>query len=154
MAEPQTPDLPENQLAPFHMFRFQVSFTGYAGPSLTVFGPGFQREFVGYFPATHVDLEVAAGQSVPFHWLAEAGGTCHGIDVRSYRWVLDPEDLSDETPRTDEATDLKHWSAPSLATTSATVGPFAAGPDLHHFFVEVTDIVGVKSLGADSPRKS
>ena len=27
MAEPQTPDLPENQLAPFHVFRFQVSFT-------------------------------------------------------------------------------------------------------------------------------
>ena len=27
MPEPQTPDLPENQLAPFHMFRFQVSFT-------------------------------------------------------------------------------------------------------------------------------
>ena len=26
MPEPQTPDLPENQLAPFHMFRFQVSF--------------------------------------------------------------------------------------------------------------------------------
>jgi phage tail-like protein len=27
MAEAQTPDLPENQLAPFHVFRFQVSFT-------------------------------------------------------------------------------------------------------------------------------
>jgi phage tail-like protein len=27
MAEPQTPDLPENELAPLHVFRFQVSFT-------------------------------------------------------------------------------------------------------------------------------
>lgn len=27
MAELQTPDLPENQLAPFHVFRFAVSFT-------------------------------------------------------------------------------------------------------------------------------
>jgi phage tail-like protein len=27
MPEQQTPDLPENQLAPFHVFRFQVSFT-------------------------------------------------------------------------------------------------------------------------------
>lgn len=27
MAEPQTPDLPENQLAPLHVFRFDVSFT-------------------------------------------------------------------------------------------------------------------------------
>lgn len=27
MPDPQTPDLPENQLAPLHVFRFQVSFT-------------------------------------------------------------------------------------------------------------------------------
>jgi phage tail-like protein len=27
MAETQTPDLPENELAPLHVFRFQVSFT-------------------------------------------------------------------------------------------------------------------------------
>ena len=27
MAETQTPELPENELAPFHVFRFQVSFT-------------------------------------------------------------------------------------------------------------------------------
>ena len=67
-----------------------------------------------------------------------------------YRWVLDPADLFDETPRSDEATDWSHWSPRNLATTSATIGPFSPlGPkrETHRLYIEAEDLNGLKSLG-------
>ena len=67
MAEPQTPDLPENQLAPFHVFRFQVSFTR---ANL----PGAQAK-----PASDVPLCSGA--------FAECTGSRRRWSRRSSRWA-------------------------------------------------------------------
>jgi len=136
-----------------NILHFRVSYDGYPGPRLTLIGPGFEHEFTGFHdPLTYFPLEVEEGRPVAFHWFAPPGGTCQGVDIRSYRWALDLVDLLDETPRTDEHTDLQHWSNRSLATTSATVGPFRLShppaPEGHSFYVEVGDDVGVVSLGA------
>ena len=93
-------------------------------------------------PATWIRLEVAAAEPFRVNWSARTPGSAR---VRAYRWTLDIEDLVDNTPRLDEATDLTHWSQPSLSTKSATVGPFAAG-EQHFLYVEVEDSRGVKSL--------
>jgi hypothetical protein len=121
--------------------------TAYVGPVLTLSGPGFVYHYPtgGYCPcpSAEVPVDVQANQSVTFHWSADASGSC--TDIRSYRWTLDIADVTDETPRIDEATDLAHWSAWSLAT-SATVGPFAVG-QVHRFYVDVSDGIGYRSLG-------
>ena len=58
-------------------------------------------------------------------------------------------DVTDEAPRTDELTDYKHWSSPSVNITSAIVGPFTGDPgDIDHFFyIEAEDNTGLRSLG-------
>ena len=83
-----------------------------------------------------------------FRWSADASGGC--TDIFWYRWSLDIADVTDETPRIDETTDLQHWSARSLTTTSATVGPFTISgtePTVHRFYVDVSDRIGYRSLG-------
>jgi hypothetical protein len=54
--------------------------------------------------------------------------------------------VTDQTPRIDEATDLKHWSVPSATPQTVTLGPWSDG-ELHKLFVEVEDSMGWKSLG-------
>jgi hypothetical protein len=94
-------------------------------------------------PETEIPYEVQAGSQVTMNWHAEPQA---GTEIRSYRWALDIADVTDETPRIDEATDLSHWSAPSLTATSATLGPWNSG-DSHRLYAEVTDSQGFKSLG-------
>jgi len=124
----------------------------YVGPVLTLFGPGLEFHYPtgGYCPCpeAQVPIDVPEHETVTFHWSADASGGC--TNVRSYRWALDIEDVTDETPRIDEATDLKHWSAPSVAS-SATVGPFTIpvppAPNVHYLSIEATDGIGYRSLG-------
>jgi len=84
---------------------------------------------------------------VTFRWSGDASSGC--TDIRAYRWTLDIADLFDQTPRIDEATDLSHWSTPSLAS-SATVGPFTisqGAPNVHFLLIDARDGVGYRSLG-------
>jgi hypothetical protein len=119
----------------------------YLGPVFTLSGPGFVYHYPtgGYCPcpSAEVPVDVPENQAVTFHWSADASGSC--TSIHRYRWALDIEDVEDETPRIDEATDLAHWSAWSLGT-SATVGPFATGPN-HRFYVDAEDGLGLRSLG-------
>ena len=116
------------------------------GPTLTLYNSDFRHtsHTPGYStdPQTWVELDVAAGEPITVNWFGRFRGGAH---LHSYRWTLDIEDLFDETPRLDEATDLSHWSQPSATTTSATFGPFAAG-EQHFLYVEVTDTNGFRSL--------
>ena len=85
-----------------------------------------------------------AGQPLSFNWSARpsVAGPIYG-----YRWALDPASLDDETPRSGPG-DWSHWSDWDLATTSATVGPFAGTDgEVHDFFVEAKDVTGYVSLG-------
>ena len=116
------------------------------GPTLTLFNSSFRHtsHSGGYTtdPQTWVELDVVAGEPVTVNWFGRFRGGAH---LSYYRWTLDIADLTDETPRIDEATDLSHWSQRSASTKSATVGPFTVG-EQHFFYVEVTDTNGYRSL--------
>lgn len=86
-------------------------------------------------------LEVPEGQAVTFHWSAQPAG-----QVIGNRWAvdMDGQDISDETPRSDDETDIRHWSVWSISETSATVPPLT--PGLHWVYIEARTKVGYVSL--------
>jgi hypothetical protein len=134
-----------------NLLKFLVSFDGAVGPRLTMFNEFFNYTYPtgGWLndASRTVAVEMPAGQALTVHW---TGSPIPGSNIRWYRWVLAPVDLFDETPRTDEATDVHHWSARSLITTSATVGPFSPRPGRRLsqlFYIEVEDSNGLRSLG-------
>lgn len=130
-----------------NMLRFRVGFAGQLGPKITMFNQFFFFQYAsgGYStdPQREVFLEVPAGQVVTFNWFADPPP---GSDISSYRWALDIPDVSDNTPRDDEELDVTRWSAASLLTLSATVGPFG-GAEEHRFYIEALDNNGLRSLG-------
>ncbi len=89
-----------------------------------------------------VKVEAPAGAPLAYRWFAEPAGNYR---VADYRWMLDG-DIPDETPRTNEATDTRHWSAWNLATTGATIGPFAPG-GVHFLYVQARDDHGNTTTG-------
>jgi len=139
-----------------NLLHFYVTYAGLAGPQICMFNEFFQYCYRtgGYStdPSRFFRVEIPADQSVTFNWI---GLPPRGADVRSYRWVMDLQDLTNETRRTSEEDDWRHWSTRSLNTLSATVGPF--DPDLppedprggreHFFYIESEDNNGLKSLG-------
>src|SRR5262249_18270622 len=85
-------------------------------------------------------LEIPARRPVRFNWLAEAS---QGSAMKQYRWAMDIQNLDDQTPREDEATDLKHWSQWGLQNTAATVGPF---------FSDTTPFFYIEAQAANLPK--
>src|SRR5262245_50561708 len=132
-----------------NMLKFAVTYAGTQGPLICMFNEFFNYCYPtgGYAndPTRYFNVEVPAGEAVTFNWIAFPP---EGADIRRYRWVLDLPDLTDETPRTNEQTDWYHWSAYSLLTISATIGPFDVVPSPDHlFFIEAEDNNGLRSLG-------
>ncbi len=129
-----------------NMLDMRVTFAANLGPKICVFNEFFNFCWNGGYiidPAREVPLEVPVAQKVSFNWYAEPG--TGGADITAYRWRLGG-DVSDETPRTNEVTDVSHWSSPSLNTTTAAVGPFYSDTTLR-FYIEAQDNTGLKSLG-------
>jgi len=133
-----------------NMLHLAVTFEGFLGPRLTLMGPGFEYQYPsgGYCPcpSAEVPTDVAENRRVTFQWFADPDGLCQGAAIRAYRWALDIADVTDQTPRTDEQTDVRHWSSRSATATSATIGPFSSG-EQHRLYVEVEDNAGLASLG-------
>jgi hypothetical protein len=131
-----------------NLFKFAVTFAGTLGPQICMGNEYFNYCYVtgGYAndPTRYFNIEVPADQPVTFNWIAFPPP---GADMRRYRWVLDLEDLTDETPRENEQTDLSHWSQYGLLNMSATIGPFRNAPEDHLFFIEAEDNNGLRSLG-------
>ena len=134
-----------------NLLRFDVALAGTGGPRLTMFNEFFSYTYpTGGFvndPARYVPVDAGDNGPVTIHWFAVAAP---GASIRDYRWVLDPLDLFDETPRTNELTDVQHWSARSVSTTGATLGPFTVNgpkPQPHLLFIEAEDSYGLVSLG-------
>jgi hypothetical protein len=96
---------------------------------------------VSLAPEYVFDLEVQEGQAVTFHWSAQPAGQTIGN-----RWAvdLDGQDIEDNTPRSDDVTDIRHWSVWSLNETTATVPPLT--PGLHWVYIEARTKVGFVSL--------
>lgn len=135
-----------------NMLRFEVGYTGVLGPKITMFNEFFNYTWRGGWcptcPNTEFYIEVPAGKKVTFNWIAEPP---LGAAMRCYRWGLDLEDVNDDTPRTDETSDLGHWSSCGVNNTSASVGPFNGSgpgetPEEHRFYVSAEDDLGLKSL--------
>jgi hypothetical protein len=132
-----------------NLLALRVSFAGVSGPDITMFNQFFNYTYPGggFFtdPSRVIGLEVPGLAPLTFNWFATAS---NGSVVKQYRWVVDPKDqvLDDETPRSNEKTDITRWSQWSLGTTSATLGPYTTAAD-HWFYVEAEDINGLVSLG-------
>jgi hypothetical protein len=131
-----------------NMLQFSVTFAGTFGPIITMFNQFFFYTYPdGGYDASERRwflLEVPADLQVVFNWFGTAPP---GANMRRYRWVMDLVDLSDQTRRSNEATDWYHWSAWSLNTTAATIGPFVTNDEEHLFFIEAEDNNNLTSLG-------
>ena len=107
-----------------NMLQFTVNFPQSAGPRITVIGPAFNFMYQsgGWFidPTRIIHSEVAAGEPVEFQWSAIP---TPGQTVAGYRWVLDPVDVHDDTPRGGPG-DVRHWSELGPGT-SVSLGPYS-----------------------------
>jgi hypothetical protein len=133
-----------------NMLMLNVNFAGTLGPKITISNEFFTFTYPsgGYLndPTRYIRIEAAADTPVKFNWLAT---TDEGASIRRYRWVLDLQDLDDETPR-ESQNDWYHWSSWGSNNTSTTVGPFSPPPGItetHLFFVEAEDTNNLVSLG-------
>jgi len=130
-----------------NMLYFKVTFAGSNNPRIGLFNEFFAYEYAqGVYdptnPAVEIPLEVPAGEFT-INWYAHPKN--EGGPIKSYRWAVDILDLSDNTRRSDEETDLAHWSQRSEAVTSARLS--YPGGQTHKFYLEAEDINNLKSLG-------
>jgi hypothetical protein len=146
-----------------NMVYFIVTFAGAQNPKITFFNDFFFYEYEqGSFrpndPGQIVQLEVPAGtgpnDKLTFNWFADPArdrsGNLIGGPIRSYRWAVDITNLEDETPRSNEETDLAHWSQKSVLVTSCRIpggSDYYPGGQTHKFYLEADDINGLISLG-------
>lgn len=135
-----------------NMLLFRVGFAGALGPRIVAFNEFFNYEWSpGYCtncPTRETFIEVPAGRRVTFNW---EGIPPIGADMKSYRWVLDSNDLLNETPRADEERDTHLWSARGVNLKSVTLGPWEGtlppdAPEEHRFYIEAEDNVGFRTL--------
>ena len=124
-----------------NMLFFTVSYAGLVGPKFTVYNESFFYSFPnGGFsldPALFLRTEAAASVPVRFNWYAT---TTSGSFVTGYRWMLDGN-VSDETPRTDENTDVTRWSQYSALATGVDLPPMvpAGNSETHFLYIEAKD---------------
>ncbi len=122
-------------------------FDHWAAPRIRIATDGWKRQQkeggISLDPSAIWEVEVPAEQEATFEWSARPRSG-QG-EVLGYRWALDIEDITDETPRLDDS-DLAHWSAWSPDETSVTLGPFAATDQGHVLSVEALDDKGFVSL--------
>lgn len=129
-----------------NMLKVVVAYGGSYGPILSMYNDFFFYRYRIGGNGAEVPIEVPADQPLRINWFAEA---TPGTDVKGYRWVLDLQDLDDETQRTNEDTDYYHWSAWSATTFSATLPKelFTRNGEIHHFYIEAEDNAGLRSRG-------
>ncbi len=127
-----------------NMLQFDVGYAAAFGPSIRLFNESFFKIYPPNYvpsPLTEARIEAPAGALLTFNWFVTPPP---GASIVGIRWMLDG-DVFDQTPRTNELTDTKHWSTPTtLNPGSATIGPFAGGE--HFFYVDAQDNTGLRSL--------
>jgi len=125
---------------------FVVGFAGTLGPQVHGVQRVLQLHLLQW--RLHAERSVvlgqhrAAGRTIGHVQLVR--DTARGAAIEWYRWRLDG-DVTDEAPRTNEATDWYHWSQKSNLTTSCTIGPFPGGAE-HFLYIEAQDNNGLLSL--------
>ena len=134
--------------APFtqdsNVLAFSTSTAAQVGPALTITSPFFTLTYGagGFFssPSQYFHVEVPAERENVLDW---SGRPAAGSFITGYRWAVDLSSLADETPRTDEATDLVHWSQWHLDTQARlpAVDPRRES-GTHTFYLEARDNSG------------
>jgi len=131
-----------------NMLYFTVGYAGLVGPKFTVFNESFFFAFPGggfsLDPATFIRTEAAAGRTIRFNWYATTNA---GSFVSGYRWMLDGN-ISDETPRDDEATQTQRWSRWGAQTTGVELPAFnpQGTSETHTLYIEAQDNIAQLSL--------
>jgi hypothetical protein len=132
-----------------HMLLARATVAEAAGPVFSVGAPGFEYTFPdGGVSDPPLMVEYAApGSTVPVWWSATPSPDA---TIVAYRWAIDIADIFDETPRVDEATDLRHWSVWSPATVRARVSRLQPAPTSasRRLYIEARDTNGIWSLVA------
>src|SRR5262249_27010274 len=131
-----------------NMLQFRVDPAGSLGPQITFNTQTFSYTFPsgGFFvdPGIAPKAELPADVPVQFGWsaLPAPGGF-----IRGYRWAVDIPQLDDETQRSDEATDFKHWSrfSPATGITMPAFRPTGVS-ETHLFYLEADDDLHLRSL--------
>ncbi len=118
-----------------------------SGPRLRIVGPGLDYEYPGGGTSADssrwLSVTFPTSSTPSFSWVALPSP---GRVITGYRWVLDPDTLASETPRSNEASDTRHWSAWSDRTLiTGPLGPWS--PSDHMLYVQVEDDLGARSLG-------
>ncbi len=127
-----------------------VSYIGTLGPRLTVFNESFYYQFPsGSFsldPLSFIRSEAPAGRPVRIRWRATPQ---QGSFMTGYRWMVDG-DVGDETPRSNETTDLQHWSQWAVGTEEAVIPAFDPPPGQtsvrRYFYLQARDNNDATSL--------
>jgi hypothetical protein len=128
---------------------FQTLLSEGVGPALTLYNESFSMSFAsgGSFvdPSSWIHAEFAADLPVVLNWKGVPGA---GRFVQGYRWSVDLPELSDETPRTNEGTDLAHWSRWSTGTTIVlpAFSPANGANESHFFYLMAEDDQGFRSV--------
>ncbi len=133
-----------------NMLLFNVSYSNALGPALTLWNEFLYYKFTtpifSIDPATYIGAEFPAGVPLRLNW---SGTTHSGTFVGGYRWKLDG-DVSDQTPRSDEALDVGHWSRWSPLTTECVLPPIVPpqgqSSETHFFYLQARDNEGQMSM--------
>jgi len=133
-----------------NMLYFNVSYAGLLGPRFTVYNEAFYYQYpsggISLDPTGYIRAELPADQIVRINWFATPSS---GGFISGYRWMIDG-DIGDESPRTNEASDLKRWSQWSTLATGVRLPAFTLPPgvntETHYFYIEARDNVDQISL--------
>ncbi len=129
-----------------NMLQLTVGFASSNGPRIHIFNQfiDFTYQSGGYStdPLRWINIEVPSHVPVDVNWEAFPSP---GSRIQGFRWMVDGN-VTDETARTDENEDYRHWSqsSPTMPNSKRLRG-FADGE--HFFFLECSDNNSQKSLG-------
>jgi hypothetical protein len=129
-----------------NMLRLSPGFASSNGPLIHIFNTyiNFAYDSGGYStdPLREIPIEVPSHREITVNWDAQPP---QGGLIQFFRWMVDGN-INDQTPRSDEVNDYKHWSQPSPTMPNAvTLRGFEDGE--HRFYLECGDNNGQKSLG-------
>jgi len=133
-----------------NLLQFFVDPTQTAGPKVTLSGSSFTHAFqtggILLEPGSWPAIDFASGAPVVLGWTAEA---TPGALIQGMRWAVDIESILDETPRSDETSDVRHWSRWTQGASISIPGldpPAGISTARHLLYVEVEDDIGQLSL--------
>lgn len=131
-----------------NIFDFIVRPAETIGPVIRIYNETFSYTYRtgGYDedPSRLILLSMFANVPLTLNWSTTSPA---GVASTGTRWVLDPVDLHDETPRTGPD-DLSHWSEWSTSVKSVTLGPYPGG-EHHTWYLEGRDGLGLSLGGGD-----